>query len=60
MKIMVEKNVLTNEELSQYKIIEKTHLILKGMLNNKQDWCIEILLDIIHFLLTDFNTAIKS
>ena len=30
------------------------------MLQNKQDWCIEILLDIIHEILTQFNEVVKS
>lgn len=29
------------------------------MLTNKQDWCIEILLDIIHEILAQFNDVVK-
>lgn len=60
MKIMVENQALTIEELSQYKIIEKTHLILKNMLNNEQSSCLESLLDIIHSFLAEFNDVIKQ
>lgn len=30
------------------------------MLKNKQDWCTEILLDIIHEILTQFNDVVKA
>ena len=30
------------------------------MLQNKQDWCIEILLDIVHEILTQFNDVVKT
>jgi hypothetical protein len=51
LKTIIESKELTFAELAQYKIIEKTHAIIKNMLANKQDWCTEILLDIIHLIL---------
>lgn len=30
------------------------------MLANKQDWCTEILLDVIHEMLTQFNDVVKA
>jgi hypothetical protein len=57
---MIESKELTFQELTQYKIIDKTHAIIKNMLANKQDWCTENLLDIIHEILTQFNDAVKT
>lgn len=51
LKCIIESKELNYQELAHYKIIEKTHAIIKNMLANKQDWCTEILLDIIHELL---------
>lgn len=52
LKSILESKELTFNELASYKIIDKTHEIIKNMLKNKQDWCTEILLDIIHEILT--------
>lgn len=60
MKILVESKSLSHEELSQFKVIEKTHLILKNTLAKDQDWCIDLLLDIIHSLLSEFNEVMKT
>ena len=30
------------------------------MLKNRQEWCLEIMLDILHDLLTQFNEIVKS
>jgi hypothetical protein len=35
-------------------------MIIKYMLANKQDWCIEILLDIIQAILSQFNEVVKT
>lgn len=51
-KSMIEAKELSFQEYGYYKLIEKTHLVIKNMLQNKQDWCIEILLDIIHEILS--------
>jgi hypothetical protein len=60
LKSILESKELTFKELEQYRIIEKTHDIIKNMLKNKQDWCTEILLDIIHEILTQFNEVVKT
>ena len=52
MKSVIESKELDFEELGHYEVIEKTHMIIKSMVANKQEWCIEFLLDIIHELLT--------
>lgn len=52
LKSMVESKEMSFQELGQLRIIDKTNLIIKDMLANKQEWCIEILLDIIHEILS--------
>jgi len=59
MKSMIESKELAFSEYGQFKIIERTTLIIKTMLKNKQDWCIEFLLDIIHEILSQFNEVVK-
>lgn len=56
---MIEIKEISFSEMSSTKIIEKTSLILKTMVANKQDWSIETLLDIIHDILTQFNDVVK-
>lgn len=60
LKCVIESKELSFAELTQFKIIEKTHAIIKNMLANKQDWCTETLLDIIHEVLTQFNEVVKT
>ncbi len=57
-KSVIEAKELSFQEYGVYKIIEKTSAIMKSMLQSKQDWCIEILLDIIHEILTQFNVVV--
>jgi len=52
MKCIIESKQTSFEDLAENNLIEKTHLIIKNMLSNKQEWCIETLLDIIHELLS--------
>ena len=52
LKTLIENKELSFAELAKCRIIEKTHAIVKNMLGNKQDWCTEALLDIIHEILT--------
>lgn len=57
---MINVKELSFNEYFQYKIIEKTSLIIKHMVANKQDWSIETLLDIIHDILSQFNEVVKT
>jgi len=59
-KSLVEQKELTFDELAQHRLLEKTNQILRSMLANKQDWCVEVLLDIIHELLSQFNEVVKT
>lgn len=60
LKCVIESKELSFQELAQFRIIDKTHAIIKTMLANKQDWCTETLLDIIHEILTQFNDVVKT
>lgn len=60
MKALIEAKELTFLELKDYRIIDKTYQLIKTMLANKQEWCIELLLDINHELLTRFNDVVKT
>lgn len=51
---------MTFDEIASYQVIEKTHLIIKNMVQNKQEWCIEMLLDVLHELLSQFNDVVKQ
>ena len=36
-RVLTEQKLFSHEELQQFKIIEKTHLILKNMMQNEQN-----------------------
>lgn len=59
-RVLTEQKLFSHEELQQFKIIEKTHLILKNMMQNEQNEQIEPLLEIIHTFLGDFNNQVKQ
>ena len=60
LKCILEAKELSLRDLSEQRIIEHTHEIIKSMLKNKQDWCAEIMLDIIHALLSQFTEIVKQ
>lgn len=47
-------------ELENLSILKNTNLLVTSMLKNRQEWCLEIMLDILHDLLTQFNEVVKS
>ena len=51
---------LSFAELRDFRIIDKTYQLIKTMLANKKEWCIELLLDINHHLLSRFNEVVKT
>ena len=59
-KALMQAKELSFNELRDYRIIEKTYQLIKTMLANKQEWCIELLLDINHDLLSRFNDVVKT
>lgn len=46
--------------MRDYKIINKTYDLIKSMLANNQQWCIEFLLEINHEILSRFNDVVKT
>lgn len=60
MKALIEAKELSFNELRDYRLIDKTYQLIKTMLANKQEWCIELLLDINHDMLTRFNDVVKT
>lgn len=59
-KNIVESDTLTTDDIIELKIAEKANMIVVNMLKNKQDWCFELLLDIIYYLLKDTADKIQS
>ena len=63
--IQVMKSLISHREifiidLQQLSILPKTQELLASMLQNKQEWCLELTMDILHDLLTWFNEIVKS
>lgn len=56
---LMEAKELSFIELRDFRIIDKTYQLIKTMLANKKEWCIELLLDINHHLLSRFNEVVK-
>ena len=54
---LMECKELTFNELREFKIIDKTYQLIKTMLANKKEWCIELLLDINHY--STINSAVR-
>ena len=52
MKALIEAKEFSLEDISQMQILPKTHQILKSMASNRQDECIDTLLDLLKDLLT--------
>ena len=59
-KALIEAKEISFAEMRDYRIIDKTYQLLKTMLANKHEWCIELLLDINHHLLSRFNEVVKT
>ena len=57
---LMEAKELSFAELREFRIIDKTYQLIKTMLTNKKEWCIELLLDINHHLLSRFNEVVKT
>jgi len=56
----MEAREMSYVEMKEYKVIDKTYQLVKTMLSNKQEWCIELLLDINHSILSRFNEVVKQ
>ena len=60
MKSLINHRELTLPDLQQLSILPKTQELLTSMLQNKQEWCLELTMDILHDLLTWFNEIVKG
>ena len=47
-------------EMMSHKILRNTNLLLTSMLKNRQEWSLEIMLDILLELLTYLNDVVKK
>jgi hypothetical protein len=59
-KNIVESDILAIADMNKLGIAEKANQIIVNMLKNKQDWCFELLLDIIYYLLKDTADEVQS
>lgn len=59
-KNIVESDALEIDDINELRIAEKANIIIDSMLKNKQDWCFELLLDIIYYLLKDTADKVQS
>ena len=59
-KSMIESKELSFQEMKDFKVIDKTSQLILYMLTNQKEWCIELLLDINHHLLSRFNEVVKQ
>jgi serine/threonine-protein kinase ULK4 len=59
-KNIVESDTLEVDDINELKIAEKANSIIVSMLKKKQDWCFELLLDIIYYLLKDTADKVQS
>jgi serine/threonine-protein kinase ULK4 len=59
-KNIVESDTLSTEDINTLMISEKANQIIVNMLKNNQDWCFELLLDIIFYLVKDTADKIQN
>lgn len=63
MKIMqahLNSHQISLEELLQLNILKNTNELLTSMVKNRQEWCLELMMDILHDLLNHFNDLVKT
>lgn len=59
-KNIVESDSLTTEDINSLGIAAKVNQIIINMLKNNQDWCFELLLDIIYYLVKDTAEKVQG
>jgi hypothetical protein len=62
-KSVIQSKELSLTEIQQFRLGEKTHLLLKSALSSKQslgDWCSETLLDVLQLLLAALIDVVKT
>ena len=59
-KNIVEVDALSTKDINNLRISEKGNQIIDNMLKNNQDWCFELLLDIIYYLVKDTADKLQN
>ena len=57
---MISHKVLSQADLLQLKVLANTHALLSSMLKNRQEQSLELMLDILHELLSILNEQLKT
>lgn len=60
MKKFVEMNEFGVTDLKDLNILQNTNALVTSMIKNRQEWSLELMLDILHGLLTYFNDLVKA
>ena len=60
MKTLIDSKEFGIQELQNLNILQNTHALVSSMTSNFQEWSLEIMMDILHELLTHFNDLVKS
>lgn len=60
MKHLVESKLISVDDLHSLEIPKKANEIILNMLGNNQDWCFEIILDIIYSLLKEAASVLQT
>jgi hypothetical protein len=60
MKKFVEMNEFDIIDLKDLNILQNTNALVTSMIKNRQEWSLELMLDILHGLLSYFNDLVKN
>ena len=58
MRVLISKRAFTLNELKDLKILKNTNAIIYSMLENQQEQSLEIMMDILHDLLSQLNDLV--
>ena len=59
-RILISQRAFSLSELRDIKILASTNTIIYSMLENQQEQSLEIMLDVLHDLLTHLNDLVKQ
>jgi hypothetical protein len=60
MKKFIELNEFGVKDLKVLNILQNTDALVTSMIKNRQEWSLELMLDILHDLLSYFNDLVKN
>ena len=60
MQAHLSSHQISLQELISLGILQNTNELLSSMLKNRQEWCLELMMDILHDLLNHFNDLVKT